>query len=274
MGHAAVWGSISFCPKRRHTPLLRLTRTLSLIMTISAEIEDWLQWMLTTSIPLMRLDPSGNVIARASGTMIDFEGGRFLISVAHAVPKDSTGWAIEIGLDPCKGTEVFHVRAFVYPAEFTRSTKNLRELDLCVARVSTGVDPWYEFRTFQGLFDKRPRHIFKAADLVGPDTSSAYAFSGRVRPERHGTDVFVSEMHVYPGLKFAQSVAEVHEFRLPVPHPGHDAFRGCSGAPMVSTARKVVGFVSSGCEKNNVVRAIAVDRCIPALNFLLAQGAL
>jgi len=28
VGHAAVWGSISFCPKRRHTPLLRLTRTL------------------------------------------------------------------------------------------------------------------------------------------------------------------------------------------------------------------------------------------------------
>ena len=28
MGHAAVWDSISFWPKRRHTPPLRLTRTL------------------------------------------------------------------------------------------------------------------------------------------------------------------------------------------------------------------------------------------------------
>ena len=33
MGHAAVWGSISFCPKRRHTPLLRLTRTLGRMNT-------------------------------------------------------------------------------------------------------------------------------------------------------------------------------------------------------------------------------------------------
>jgi hypothetical protein len=247
---------------------------LGLIMTMPVDLENWLQWMLTTSIPLMRLDTSGNVIAQASGTMIDFEGGRFLISVAHAVPKDSTGWAIEIGLDPRKGTEVYHVRAFVYPAEFTRSTKSFRELDLCVARVSADVDPWYEFRTFQGLFDRRPRHIFRASDLASPDANSTYAFSGRVRPERHGTDAFVSEMNVYPGLKFAQSMAEVHEFRLPVPHPGHDAFRGCSGAPMVSTARKVVGFVSSGCEGSNIVRAIAVDRCIPALEFLLAQGAL
>ena len=33
MGHAAVWGSISLCPKRRHTPLLRLTRTLGITNT-------------------------------------------------------------------------------------------------------------------------------------------------------------------------------------------------------------------------------------------------
>ena len=34
VGHAAVWGSISFCPKRRHTPLLRLTRTLGVVFTV------------------------------------------------------------------------------------------------------------------------------------------------------------------------------------------------------------------------------------------------
>jgi hypothetical protein len=31
--------------------------------------------------------------------MVDFEGERFVMSVAHAVPKESHGWAIEIGLD-------------------------------------------------------------------------------------------------------------------------------------------------------------------------------
>jgi hypothetical protein len=68
-------------------------------MNVSAEIEGWLQWMLTTSVPLMRLDDGGNVIGQASGTMVDFEGERFVMSVAHAVPKESHGWAIEIGLD-------------------------------------------------------------------------------------------------------------------------------------------------------------------------------
>lgn len=243
-------------------------------MNVSAVIEGWLQWMLTTSVPLMRLDRDGNVIKQASGTMLDFEGGRFVISVAHAVPKETDGWAIEIGLDPRKGTEVYHVNTFVYPGEFTRSTTTFRELDLCIARVASDVKPWYEFRTPQGLFDKRIRNIFSAADFASPDADSTYAFSGRVKPERHGEDTFVSEMNVYPGLKFAQTNAEIHEFRLPVPHPGHEAFCGCSGAPMVSTARKIVGLVTSGCEVDNVVRAIAVTRCIPALKFLLAERAL
>ena len=69
-------------------------------MNVSATIENWLQWVLTTSVPLMRLDEGGNVIWQASGAMVDFEGGRFVMSVAHAVPKESSGWAIEIGLDP------------------------------------------------------------------------------------------------------------------------------------------------------------------------------
>lgn len=243
-------------------------------MKVSDAIEDWLQWMLTTSVPLMHLDEGGNVIGQASGALVDFEGGRFVISVAHAVPKESRGWAIEIGLDPRKGTEVYHVNAFVYPGEFKRSTGSFRELDLCIARVASDVEPWYEHRDPRGLYDKRPRHIFKAADFASPEADSAYAFSGRVRPERHGTDTFFSEMNVYPGLKFARTNAEIHEFRLPVPHPGHEAFRGCSGAPMVSFARKVVGLVTSGCEADNVVRAIAVNRCIPALQFLLGEGAL
>lgn len=195
-------------------------------MNVSAEIEGWLQWMLTTSVPLMRLDDGGNVIGQASGTMVDFEGERFVMSVAHAVPKESHGWAIEIGLDPSKGTEVYHVNAFVYPGEFTRSTATFRELDLCIARVASDVAPWYEFRTPRGLFDKRPRHIFSAADFASPDAAST------------------------------------------------EAFRGCSGAPMVSTARKIVGLVTSGCEVDNVVRSIAVNRCIPALKFLLAEEAL
>lgn len=243
-------------------------------MGVSAGIEDWLQWMLTTSVPIMRLDVQGNVIGQASGAMLDFQGGRFVISVAHAVPKESRGWAVEIGLDPHKGTQVYYINAFVYPGEFKRSEGTFRELDLCVTRVATDVEPRYEFRTPRGLFDQRPRHIFSADDFADPDTGSTYAFSGRVRPERHGADTFVSEVQVYPGLKFARSDAEIHEFRLPVPHPGHDAFRGCSGAPMVSTGRKIVGLITSGREVNNVVRVVAVRHCIPALRFLMAEGAL
>jgi hypothetical protein len=44
VGHAAVWASISLWPKRRHTPLLRLTQTLGLSASVLLECS--LVWRL------------------------------------------------------------------------------------------------------------------------------------------------------------------------------------------------------------------------------------
>lgn len=237
-------------------------------MATSPAVSEWLNWVLTTSVPLMRTDETGRVIAQATGTLVEFQNRLFVISVAHAVPKETSGWALEIGLDPTHGTEVFHINAFAYAAEFTRSTASFRELDLCFAEIAKDLEPRYEFRTPRGLFDRRPRHIFKVGDISEPNSQSTFAFSGRVRHERHGEEVFVSDMAVYPGLKYLASSQERHEFSLPVPHPGHDAFHGCSGSPVVDIERRIVGLLTSGVEATNTVVGIAIQRCIPGLRFL------
>lgn len=78
----------------------------------------------------MQLDEASRVVAQASGVLLEFEGEKFVVSVAHAVPIGTSGWALEIGLDPRKGMEVFHIKGFIYPAELTRSTADLRRLDV------------------------------------------------------------------------------------------------------------------------------------------------
>ena len=216
----------------------------------------------------MRTDEAGCVVAQATGTLVEFQNRLFVISVAHAVPKDTKGWALEVGLDPRHGIEVFHINTFAYAAEFTRSTATYRELDLCFAEIDADIEPKYELRTPRGLFDQRPRHIFKPEDFSEPDPKSKFAFSGRIRHERHGEDVFVSEMAVYPGLKYLGTKQENHEFDLPVSHPGHDAFHGCSGSPVVDLQGRLVGLLTSGVVAKNTVTGIAIQRCIPGLRFL------
>ena len=240
-------------------------------MPVASETRKWLEWMLTTSVPLRRFGASGELLAATSSVLIDFQGRRFLLAAAHAVPRSSAGWALEIGYDPAKGTEVLHLAPFVYLGEYSLGSKALRELDLCAVEVPGDLVCYYENRTLRGLFDKRPRHVFTYEPGAHPDPEGVYAFSGQVRREQHSETTFAAEMVVYPGLKYLQSQDEIEVFKLPVEHPGHDAFHGCSGAPVVSMDRKVVGIVMNGHVPTNTIRALSLKRALPVLEFLCAE---
>jgi hypothetical protein len=240
-------------------------------MSLSPQAREWLNWVLITSVPLRQVE-NGQVVGRAAGTLVDYGGRRFLLSVEHAVKRGSTGWAIELGYDSNLGTEVYWPNEFVYIGEFTRSTTTLRELDLCLAEVPRSLEPKYEYRTPRGLFDQRPRHIFTPDFSAKPDPQGVYAFSGQVKPEQHAPNVVAFEMVVYPGLKYLRSENELHVFQLPVAHPGHDAFHGCSGGPIVDMNKNVVALVTGGDGSANTVSGISLQRCLPGLNFLCSGG--
>ncbi|MEW6667398.1 MAG: hypothetical protein AB1512_19510 [Thermodesulfobacteriota bacterium] len=237
-------------------------------MGITSEVQAWLEWVLTTSIPLLQLGTGDDVLDTGSGAMVDYKGHRFIVSVEHSVKRDSSGWAIAIQQGE-SGLEFYRPNSFVYVGEFRRSTSTLRHLDLCLAEVDPNLDSWYEYRTPRGLFDRRPHHVFGQNSMTQPDADAVYAFSGRIRRERHGRDAIVTEMVVYPGLKFTHSDHEVLHFSLPVPHPGHNFFKGCSGSPIVDRNQRVVALVIGGDIEKNMVLGIALDRCLPGFELLI-----
>jgi hypothetical protein len=79
-------------------------------------------------------------------------------------------------------------------------------------------------------------------------------------------------MVVYPGLQYSHSEQEMHYFKLPVEHPGHEAFHGCSGSPIVDLNRNVVALVVGGDLAINTVRGVAINRVLPNLEFLASRG--
>jgi hypothetical protein len=232
---------------------------------------DWSDWLLLTSIPLVQVGEDGQPLAFGSGTMIDHEGRRFLVSAEHVVKLDSKGWAIVVQQHADGRLEYYRPRAFVHVGEGRRSDASSRLLDLCVAQVAPNLKTWYEDRTPRGLFNKRPHHVFEASKFMVPDREQIYGFSGRVRMEMHSPEIFASEMTVFPGLSYERSEKEEHIFSLPVPHPGHDAFRGSSGSPISDFSRRLVGIVVGGDIPTNTVRAVDIQYILPALYALSAE---
>ncbi|MBE2244203.1 MAG: hypothetical protein IAE86_15720 [Burkholderiaceae bacterium] len=234
---------------------------------------NWRDWLLLTSIPLVRVGENKEVLAFGSGTMIDFNGRRFIVTARHVAKIDSKGWAVVVQQHPDGNLEYYEPQAFVHVGEGRRSNRSLRVLDLCVAQVRADLATWYEFRTLRGLFDKRPHHVFDVSSLAVPAEDQIYGFSGRVRTEMHGPQTFASEMTVFPGLKYSRTEEEEHVFSLPVAHPGHHAFRGSSGSPMCDFAHRLVSIVVRGDERDNAVRGVDIQRILPALHFLASTAA-
>jgi len=236
-------------------------------MQLSQRSQDWLQWMLVTSVPLRHLDEGGRPLGVASGCMVVCRGRKFLLSACHAVQPDSKGWAIELDHDPRQGTEMYWPKTFLYMAEMQKGSGVLDHVDFCFAEVAADLQPIYAHRTPHSVSDVRPRHIFEIEKFAEPTQAGVFAFSGQVKPEMHGPDAMATEMNVYPGLRFVRSEGPNHIFQLPVDHPGHDSFRGCSGAPIVDMDRRVVALVSSGDMESGAITGVAISRAITALNW-------
>lgn len=81
----------------------------------------WLEWMLTTSIPLVHLDAADLPIGAASGCFIDYRGRRFLLSVQHAIERGASGWVVRLGNNRGDGSTVFALRDFNYVGEIIRA---------------------------------------------------------------------------------------------------------------------------------------------------------
>src|SRR3546814_6545958 len=63
-----------------------------------------------------------------------------------------------------------------------------------------------------------------------------------------------------PILRYERTEGGYHVFQLPVQHPGHDAFQGCSGAPILDMERRVVGLVCSGSIPDNTISYVSLAR--------------
>ncbi len=238
----------------------------------TSERNDWLQWVRVTSIPLIHLGEGDTVLNIGSGMMLDHAGCRFVLAVEHVVKRDTSGWALVVQQDGRGRMEYYRPNFFSYVGEIRLKFGAVRLLDLCAAQVSSNLETWYEYRTPHGLFDKVPHHVFDSRNLSDPTSEQVYGFSGQVRTEKHGTDAFVSDMAVYPGLMYSHSEREIHHFKLPVAHPGDSAFHGCSGSPIVDVNRNVVALVIGGDIPTNTIQGVAITRVLPNLDFLASRG--
>ena len=235
------------------------------------KLKNWLEFVQSSGVPLRELDENGNVCSIGTGCLIDIKDRRFLLTVFH-VPKRSSKWVVQIKYDDkVDKVEVYYPGIFNYLGDFDQNRKEIREVEFAFVEVSNDLECIFQHRNYLGqCFVERPRAIFNANDVVDPNLIEIYGFAGDVKPCLLDSGKSLETEHqTYPGLKYDRIEGDYHCFKLPVDHPGHKSFEGCSGSPIIDKKRKLVGLVNHGCIEKNEIYGVNLAKCVRTISRVI-----
>lgn len=202
-----------------------------------------------SSVPLVRLGSDGVPDGFASGALIDYGGRRMLLTVAHATG-DQKRWAIQLAYIPGKGTVNHSLGAmnFLAKASLSAPKPKLEDIDFAYVEVPGALRAYrQQIRTPENVVEAELPISIHAPTLADvPSADETFGFCGMVMPspEKHLGHTYVfGELRTYVGLTYLRTEGDYHVFALPFAHPGHEHFRGCSGAPIMSESGAMVALV-------------------------------
>lgn len=238
---------------------------------MDAELKKWLENIQSSGVSLRELDENDNPCSIGTGCLIDINGRRFLLTVFH-VAKHSSRWVAQVKYDEnLKKMEIYYLGAFNYLGEVDKSSKSIREVEFAFVEVCKDFECYFQYIDELGqCLIERPRAVFNGNDVVSPNLKEIYGFSGEIKPSFVDDEkILLTEHQTYPGLKYIKTEGDFHCFELPVSHPGHESFEGCSGSPVLDRNCKLVGLVNHGCTNRNEIYAVNLAKCIRTVSQFL-----
>lgn len=223
-------------------------------MTMSKKaFADWQMMLKTSFVPLVKLKPDRSAEGFwGSGTLFDFRNRRFLCSARH----NFLDGPVAMQIRWCQERFATLVTKPLSPNFFALKSGGF--IDFVVADVSEIKDvpkmQELDENANGEILYERMRTIFPEKSLLKPKPTVRYGFAGTTVPEigRHKNDkidIAYGCVRVVTGLEYVGDENGFHLFKLPVEHPGHAFFRGCSGAPIIDHKGYIVAFVNGATEE-------------------------
>ncbi|MFT5296632.1 MAG: hypothetical protein ACI9YH_002652 [Colwellia sp.] len=232
---------------------------------------NWQELIKYSSVQLRKLNDDGIPCGFGSGCILDFKKHRFLLTVFH-VAKKSSKWCVQGKFnDEVQQLEALFLNEFSYIADFSEDKKSINNVEFSFHPVRPDFISYFHNRNWKGeTLELRERPVFTVDTIGEPNKETSYGFSGDIQPTSFpDLNAFETTQHIYHGLKYDRSENNMHYFKMPENHPGHEWFEGCSGAPIIGKDGKVVSLVSGGSIKDNEIYGCNLQKCIRTLDSFI-----
>jgi hypothetical protein len=210
-------------------------------------------------------------IGLASGCFIDYHDHRLLLTVQHATGDmgdmgDMGDWAAEIKFEPNKGTQLYRLGAMNFLKFLNSNNPISRNIDFAYVAVDNNTVSYFqEIEPNGNVVSEVPRKVCAVDFDLEPEKSENYGFSGQVMPSISGNHL-ITEHKTYLDLKYVGKDDDYLMFELPISHPGHAHFQGCSGAPIIDMNGNTVALVCKGDIDTNRIYGISLKKYLVAID--------
>ncbi len=223
------------------------------------EREEWISKIILSSIPLRQLNEMRKPIGFASGCLIDYCGKRLVLTVAHATGNNGN-WGIEVKSVTNVGTQVYQIGAMMFLTVGNIDTDKIKDVDFSYATVPSDLEPFHHEINEKGqVVNQIPREILSIDFDLKPNKEKKYGFFGQSNFSTENWYMF-SQSKLVLDLRFVGIEDDYYKFKLPMKHPGHDYFKGTSGAPIIDSDGNTVALVCHGDEKEDIIYGIALNK--------------
>lgn len=220
------------------------------------EVENYIK---LSSIPLVKVGKDLKPIGGASGCLIDYKGKRLLLTVYHATG-DMGNWAIQIRYEPGRGTQLFGLGGMNFLKAINLQTLDSQDVDFAYVAVQKDLEVYFqELGKSYEVISEVTRKICKVDFELEPSKDERYGFSGLIKGKFDGV-ALKAEHKVYLNLRFLEKTGDFLVFKLPMKHPGHEFFQGCSGAPITDTKGNTVALVCWGDKETDQIYGISLKK--------------
>jgi hypothetical protein len=237
--------------------------------------DEFQNFLLLSSVPLVRLNDQHLPTSIASGCLIDYSNKRLLLTVSHATG-DQKNWAIQLKYVQGKGTETYQLGTMNFLLKGSLSEPELQDVDFSYVEIPKTIHAYRQDIDPQNnvVKSETPITVHTPSLEETPKLGDNFGFCGMVMPEyeNHFNQTYLSgELRVYSGLSYLRTENDYHVFSLPFDHPGHEHFKGCSGAPILNNTGSLVALVCNGCEKTNEILGISVKAYKTPIDILVGN---
>lgn len=231
--------------------------------------EQWHHRLENSSVPLVKLSADRKPIEFASCCLGDFRGHRVMLSAAHQVLSERArtsepgDWAILSRHEPGRNFYWFPTEVnYLLRVDCSNLQVDYVDFSYCVltrevTAFSQRFDDWTGEITWE-----TPKTMHRLNFDAKPRRSVYYGFAGHTKHTEidHPTSPILSyEIVVVDDLKYVETRGDLHVFMLGAKHPGHERFRGCSGAPIISKTGQVVALVCHGEVEGDLIYGVALS---------------